>query len=254
MTKTGRYWLGFAGPAPIFARNIYFFQLMKRFLLLLSCLALVPGLQAQQFRYGFSIAPARNMAVPESDLYDETVPVYTGFQYGLIFDQTIGKGEFLAITAGFNLNYTQSGMTSTDNNAAGDDKEWVVRARYIEVPITLRLRTPELGSFVFYGEGGAAFGKCFRAIGDYIETSNSGQVSGDRDLDYFDKNNSNGVSYLPNNMGLQLGAGTEIGITENASILVGFFYQKGLMSVYEDNSEKFGTPLNQIGFRIAGLF
>lgn len=226
---------------------------MKKVLLLAFLLGSLT-LQAQQFRYGFSIAPARNIAVLESDLYDATVPTYSGFQYGLIFDQTIGKGEYLALTAGFNLNYTESGMLSTDNNAQGDDKEWAVRARYIEIPLTLRLRTPEIGSFVFYGEGGAAWGKCIRAVGDYIETNEAGQQYGDRDMDYFEKDNSGGISYLPSNAGLQLGFGTEVRISEGASILIGFFHQRGLVSVYDDNHEKSDISLNQTGLRIAGLF
>lgn len=226
---------------------------MKRITLLLLVLCAFQ-VQAQQFRYGFSIAPARNMVVLETDLYDAEVPVYNGFQYGLIFDQTIGKGEYLAITAGFNLNYTHSGFKSTDNNAAGDDKEWAVRARYIEIPLTLRLRTPQIGSFRFYGEGGAAYGKCIRAVGDYIETNAAGQQYGDRDIDYFDKNNNGGIEYLTSNAGIQLGLGAEVEVADGASIMIGFFYQKGLQGVWDDNNEESLIKLNQTGIRIAGLF
>lgn len=229
---------------------------MKKVLLFALMLSACAA-QAQQFRYGFSIAPARNLVVLKSDLYDAKVPVYSGFQYGLLFDQTIGHGEYLAITAGFNLNYTESGMVSTDNNAQGDDKQWAVRARYIEIPLTLRLRSPEMGSFLFYGEGGAAYGTCIRAVGDYIETNAAGQQYGDRDLDYFDKtngSNTNGISYLSTNAGLQLGFGTEIRISDGAAILIGFFHQRGLVSVYDDNHEKSDISLNQTGLRIAGLF
>lgn len=83
---------------------------MKKTLLLLFCVTTVV-VQAQQFRYGFSIAPAKNILSIESDLYDPAV-AFRGFQYGLILDQTIGKGEYLAFTLGLNLNYTNSGMST----------------------------------------------------------------------------------------------------------------------------------------------
>lgn len=227
---------------------------MKRSILLLFVLGSLT-LQAQQFRYGFSIAPTRNVLALETDLYDDPAPTFSGFQYGLLFQQTFLKSEMLAITAGFNLNYAESGLVSTNANAQGSDKEWIVRARYIEIPVTLQLRTPELGSFVFYGEGGFAYGKCFRAIGDYLETTNSGSTTGDKDLDYFDRNTSNnGITYLPGNSGIQLGLGAEFKISDGARLVVGAFHQRGLQSVYEDNNDKSEIKLNQTGIRIAGLF
>ncbi len=221
---------------------------MKRlstiFILLLSL-----TLNAQQFRYGFSIAPAQNWLTLEGDLYNPAVK-FSGFQYGLLFDQTIGEGEHFALTAGLNLNYTESGMSAENTPPKGDDKEWGVRAEYIEIPLTLRIRTGQLGKFIFYGEGGASYGNCIRARGDY--TANG--IRHDTDMDYLTKDNPNGIDYLKPNASLNMGFGTEFSVTETASVLIGFFYEKGLMDVYKDNEEKYNILLNQAGIRIAGLF
>ncbi|MGB4931493.1 MAG: hypothetical protein WBP43_16060 [Chitinophagales bacterium] len=221
---------------------------MKKTLLLLFCVTTVV-VQAQQFRYGFSIAPAKNILSIESDLYDPAV-AFRGFQYGLILDQTIGKGEYLAFTLGLNLNYTNSGMSTVQNKPSDDDKYWAVRGRYIEIPLTMRLRTPQFGIFTIYGEGGASYGKAKRAVGDY-------ELNGQRldsDFDFFDKGNSNGITYEPANASLIFGGGAEIAITETASIMIGFFHAKGLMNVYEDNNTDSNLFLNQTGIKIAGLF
>jgi hypothetical protein len=219
----------------------------KTLLIIFSILSIAAN--AQQFRYGFSIAPAQNILNLQSDLYNPAEP-YKGFQYGLIFDQTIGKGEHIALTFGLNLNYTNSGLSTIQENNADDLKEWAVRGRYIETPLTLRLRTGQLGNFVFYGEGGASYGKTIRAVGDY---TNNGIVR-DSDFDFIDKGNGNGITYEEMNASLIFGLGTEIAITKDASILIGFFMAKGLVSVYEDNNEDSDVLLNQTGIKIAGLF
>ena len=220
-------------------------------LLLLSCSV---SLYAQQFRYGVSIGFSKNSLVYDPSLYDEDGPVFSGFQYGLLFNQTFMKSELLGITAGFNLNYAESGLTSTNISGSNSDKEWTVRARYIEIPITLQARTPQLGKFVFYAEGGFAYGKCSRAMGDYWETKANGELEGDSDLDYFDRGSANSVEYLKTNYGLQFGFGTEFEISEGATLLIGAFMQRGATSVYSDNNDGSEVKLNQTGIRIAGLF
>ncbi|MBK9454116.1 MAG: outer membrane beta-barrel protein [Bacteroidetes bacterium] len=221
---------------------------MKRTLLVIFCISSLLA-NAQQFRYGFSIAPAKNILNLQSDLYNPAES-YRGFQYGLLFDQTFGKGEHIGLGLGINLNYTNSGLSTIQESAADDFKEWAVRGRYLEVPLTLKLRTGQIGNFVFYGEGGASYGKCIRAVGDYTVNG----VRRDSDFDFIDKGNGNGLTYEPMNASLIFGLGTEIAVTEDASIIIGFFMAKGLVSVYEDNNLDSELMLNQTGIKIAGLF
>lgn len=221
---------------------------MKKTLLIVFCLTAF-ALQAQQFRYGFSIAPAKNILSFDSDLYSDPV-AYNGFQYGLLLDQTFGEGEHIALTFGLNLNYTSSGLINVQEKQGDDLKEWAVRSRYLEMPLTVRLRTGQMGKFVFYGEGGASYGLGLRAVGDYTVNG----VTRDSDFDYYNKGNGNGITYNKPNASIIMGLGTEIAITETASILVGFFHAKGLLSVYEDNNDESVLKLNQTGIKIAGLF
>ena len=112
------------------------------------------------------------------------------------------------------------------------------------------MRTGQIGKFIFYGEGGASYGHGLRAVGDYTVNG----VRRDSDFDYYNKGNGNGITYYEKNASIVMGLGTEIAITETASILIGFFHQKGLLSVYEDNNDESILKLNQTGIKIAGLF
>ena len=221
---------------------------MKKTLLILLCMTALAA-SAQQFRYGFSIAPAKTILNIESDMYDPAES-YRGIQYGLLLDQTFLKGEYIALTFGLNLNYTNSGFSTLQEKPNDDDKYWEVKTRYIEIPLTLRLRTPQFGAFTVYGEVGGSYAKATRAVGDY-------ELNGlrlDSDFDFFDKGNSNGITYNTSNASMILGGGVEIAITKTASIMVGIFHAKGLQNVYEDNNADSNLFLNQTGLKIAGLF
>ncbi len=220
---------------------------MKNFLTILFCsISLIAG--GQQFRYGFGFAPGNTWWVCEGDLYN-AADKQLRVKYGLIIDQTIGKGEHIAITSGLNLNYTVGGMSSIEENQGVPEKEWEMRPRYLEIPLSLRLRTGQLGKLTLYAEGGAAAGYCYRSRGDFT----SDGVRQDTDLDYMAEGITS-LYYLQNNMSLTFGAGTEIALTETASLLIGFYFQKGLLNVVEDINQDYDIFLNQAGIHIAGLF
>jgi len=216
---------------------------MKKLLTIIFCsISLVAG--AQQFRYGFHVSPVANLWDTPPDLYERYGPT-SGIQYGILFDQTFGAGEHIALTGGITLDYTQGGMASVEST-----KNWMVRAQYIEIPVSARIRTGQMGVATLYAQGGATFGKCLRARGDYTENG----FRHDTDINYLNNENPGGMNYLHTNLGIDLGIGSEFAITETASVLIGVFYQKGLSDVFQDNNVKTDVKLNQMGVRIAGLF
>ncbi|MEZ5012791.1 MAG: outer membrane beta-barrel protein [Chitinophagales bacterium] len=220
---------------------------MLRYLII--CLLLSGTLYAQQFRYGFTVAPKSTHLVLPADLYDTPALSFGGFEYGFLFDQTFGKGEHIGLQFGINLNYGTVGMSQSSDKPTPSFKEWEVRTQYLEFPLLARVRTGMIGKMIVYGEGGISPSYCVRARGDYTENG----ITHDTDLDYLasDKNN---IYTLRSNMSIQAGLGTEWAITETAYLVVGFFYRKGLSDVMADNNEKSDILLNQTGIRIAGLF
>lgn len=221
---------------------------MKKNLTIIFCL-LTMAASAQQFRYGFYVSPVKNTWVLQWDEYTAFGPT-SGFKYGLLFDQTIGKGEHLALTFGMNLDYTQGGMAQADVGQDHVNKDWMVRARYFEIPLHVKIRTGQIGKFIFYGEGGGMYGMALRARGDYTENG----VRHDTDINYLHNENPGGKNYLPTNLSINLGLGTEFAITETASLIIGFYFENGLSDIYQDENLDTDILLQQMGIQIGGLF
>ena len=113
-----------------------------------------------------------------------------------------------------------------------------------------RLRTGQLGKLTPYLQGGITYASAIRARGDYTL---NGQVH-DSDLDYINKENQNGLIYLPKNLSIDLGIGTEFEIKDGASVFLAFYFKNGIMNVWEDNTDKDDIFTRQFGVSIGGLF
>lgn len=203
---------------------------------------------AQQFRYGFYVSPVKNTWVLNAEDYEAFGPT-SGFQYGILLDQTIGNKQRFAITTGITLDYTQGGMQTINVSQGASEKNWMVRAQYLELPLALKVRTNQLGSFTFYLQGGGTIAKCLRARGDYTENG----LTLDSDINYLENELTTNM-YLPINMSVDIGIGTEFAINETASILLGLYFKNGLTDIYEDNNTKSDILLQQFGVQIGGLF
>ncbi|MBK7037336.1 MAG: outer membrane beta-barrel protein [Chitinophagales bacterium] len=221
---------------------------MKKTLTLLLCVVSIAA-SAQEFRYGFYLSPTKNTFVPEGDLYTP-YGENGGFQYGILLEQTFGKGEHIGLGAGITMDYFQSGLESLEAGQNKDTKNWDVRPRYIEIPVAVKLRTGQLGKLTPYLQGGITYASAIRARGDYTL---NGQVH-DSDLDYINKENQNGLIYLPKNLSIDLGIGTEFEIKDGASVFLAFYFKNGIMNVWEDNTDKDDIFTRQFGVSIGGLF
>jgi len=112
------------------------------------------ALQAQSptFRFGLTATPVFDWLRVEGDPY-ENLGTKVGFQYGLLFDQTIGNVERYAFSSGILINYANSGISYTDT-ATDITSESDLRVQYIEIPLTMRLRTNEVNYLTYYGQFG----------------------------------------------------------------------------------------------------
>ena len=221
---------------------------MKKTLTLLLCVVSIAA-SAQEFRYGFYLSPTKNTFVPEGDLYTP-YGENGGFQYGILLEQTFGKGEHIGLGAGITMDYFQSGLESLEAGQNKDTKNWDVRPRDIEIPVAVKLRTGQLGKLTPYLQGGITYASAIRARGDYTL---NGQVH-DSDLDYINKENQNGLIYLPKNLSIDLGIGTEFEIKDGASVFLAFYFKNGIMNVWQDHTDKDDIFTRQFGVSIGGLF
>lgn len=222
---------------------------MKKIILstLFFC-AILSAVQAQQFRFGLTASPVFDWVKVDGELYENT-GTKAGFQYGLLFDQTIGSVERYAFSTGVIINYVNVGITATDT-VFDNTAEWVARSQYIEIPLSIRLRTNEINYFSYYGQFGITPGFCIKSRGDLLVND----VPLVEDVNLRESDNLTGAQYQLFNMSLTLGIGTEYSIAENTNIMAGIFFQNGFANILDDDIDDNNAFLKQLGIRLGVLF
>ncbi len=210
--------------------------------------AVITSLQAQEFRFGLTATPVFDWLKVNGGLYDNAGTQF-GFQYGLLFDQTIGSVERYAFSTGIVINYTGEGITSTDT-ATAITTEWNAKSQYIEIPLTVRLRTNEVNYISYYGQFGLTPGVCIKSRGNLIVDGTTLY----EDVNLRDANNLTGAQYQLLNISLTLGGGIEYSMAENTSIMAGVFWQNGFANILDDNVDDNSALLKQLGVRLGVLF
>ncbi len=222
---------------------------MKKIILssLFFC-AILTTLHAQEFRFGLTASPVFDWSKVDGGLY-EGEGTKAGFQYGLLLDQTIGSVERYAFSTGVIINYANVGVSFTDT-ATDIKATWTARTQYIEIPLTVRLRTNEINYFSYYGQFGLTPGFCIKSRGDLVIND----VSIADDVNLRETDNLTGSQYQLFNISLTLGVGTEYSIAENTNLIAGIFFQNGFANFIDDDVDDNNAYLKQLGIRLGVLF
>jgi hypothetical protein len=143
-----------------------------RLYLLLFVLALGSfGAHAQQsnYRFGLHITPNYSWVSPETRLLNRSQGG-VGFAYGLMVERSIGNGNYFFST-GLSVNQLQYSSTidsalyklpnGTTSFFANPNYEY--RVQYFELPLTMKMRTNQMGSVRIYGQFGLATAVAFQA-------------------------------------------------------------------------------------------
>ncbi|MFI5170747.1 MAG: porin family protein [Chitinophagales bacterium] len=203
---------------------------------------------AQEFRFGLTASPVFDWFKVDGDQFENDGTKF-GFQYGLLFDQTIGSVERYAFSTGILINYVNGGITGSDT-ALGLESTLELRVQYIEVPLTIRLRTNEVNYMTYYGQFGLSPGVCIKARGD---VSSNGTLV-EEDINFRDKDNIADAQYQLVNVSLTLGAGLEYSLAENTAVMAGIFFQNGFSNVLDDDIDDNNVFVKQFGIRLGVLF
>ncbi|MEZ5012790.1 MAG: outer membrane beta-barrel protein [Chitinophagales bacterium] len=190
--------------------------------------------EAQSFRYGPAIAPAIGFWKVDGDLYVANGARF-GFQAGIMAEQTIGSAERFAFTTGLNWNTNPGGFetVATGNQA----KAWQFKVHSLDIPLTFRLRSDELGSNVLYAQYGMTLG--------FTVASKISRDGG--------KDGGEGFDYEGFNPSLTMAVGMEHILDNDKSLLFGLFFQNGIKNMVIDNANDDNMYPQQIGLRV-GMF
>ena len=214
---------------------------MKKHLLLFILLAVFTTGSFAQVRFGLKLSPNLSWTKPDSRDLDASGNIF-GYSFGLITDFVVGSKENYAFSTGILLNntggkYTQSfTVTDTSNNSSTIYKlESRLKLRYIEVPLTLKLKTNEIGYMTYYGQIGIGTAFNIRSKAD-VENVEGGQIVKVEDVDLGDNTNLFKASLI-------VGGGIEYNITGETYLMAGITYNGGFTNTFDGVKDDDGNDV-----------
>lgn len=184
--------------------------------------------QLKPFRFGVKVAP--NIAWITSDTrdYENDGPV-AGLSWGFMADITLMEHYFLK--TGFNFDYL-NGKLKIPFQYISEDKHDTISGtldrkynlRYIEIPITFKMRTNQFGKFAFYGNIGFGVSFKIKAKSEDKLYNDEGELKWEGNTDLSDDLNLVRGSLI-------LGIGSEFFIDQSTSLILEFTFNNGLSNI-----------------------
>ncbi len=206
---------------------------MKKAILIFSFLSITAAAFSQKndnkFHFGIKAQPAlawlKIDAPGGTDIKSDGLPF--GFGYGLITD--FGFADRYAFSTGLEVAY-RGGKTlhnSKDTSGATVITKTNYTLQFVELPITLKLKTNEIGYMTYFFQVGFAPGIAIRSRAD-IEV----QTEGKSTVKTKNKDVSDDINEF--NLSLLIAAGAEYNISGNTSLLFGLTFNNGFLDVLDD--------------------
>jgi opacity protein-like surface antigen len=218
---------------------------MKKALLILTVSALLaPATQAQDegVRFGIKLAP--NVSWLRPDVRGiESNGTTLGYTFGLMADFPVGPTGNYSFATGLFLNSGGGGYTQDFDfvENVGEDLrtkalETDVMLRYVELPLTIKMKTNEIGYMRYFGQLGLSAGFNIRSKADFevpvVEgslTDGTPIVRGftlQEDEDFKDNTTLFRAA-------LVIGGGLEYNFSGNTALLVGITYNNGFTNLLD---------------------
>ena len=206
---------------------------------------------SQDVRFGITANPGMTWVKPDNGAIDSD-GIRFAFDFGLMVDYVFGAEERYAFNTGLNLLVTGAKMKGTDTT--GLNSLVTARINYLEIPLTIKLRSNPVGYFTFYGQLGIMNAIAVRSRANYsfddgMTVTTAENVKFD-DIPFYpdmiDK-------VKPFNLGLYVEAGFEYDATDNTVLIGGPFFNTGFLDMFKDNDGE-RIVSRQFGFRIGVLF
>jgi hypothetical protein len=214
----------------------------------------VVAAQGKSFKIGVKLSPAMGfMKTDVGDISTNGRPIRLG--YGLIFDRMFSENYAL----GFGLNmvefgghaeytrlHSESGSTPTIQYVKRDYK----KVKYIEVPLTLKLRTAMIGKMVYWGQFGVGLGYLFSGYADeesgadyvWSDTNPSETVTEEKFVPSYGTKSFDDKLDIKNQLNpirasMIIAAGAEYPISGSTYLSYGVTYNGGILSMYKNGDK-----------------
>lgn len=219
---------------------------MKKLIIILltGLCSLQVSAQDSGVRFGLTVSPQISwMSAGDNGLAGNGS--YFGFSYGLLMDVLIPTNY--AFATGIIVSYDGGNLTYLDSTKfnsfpddvypAGTDVDY--RIQYIEIPLSLKLRTNQIGYITYFGQFGVQGGIVVRSRAD-IATLNG--VMDEEKVPF-------GKDVTPGNFGLLLGGGLEYEISGKTALLAALQFHNGFIDV-TDNPQGYKKSSTLSHFRL----
>ncbi len=226
----------------------------------------------QKVRIGLKFNPVFNwVKVMEGTMENNGVPMSVG--YGVMMDFNIAKNPNYWLSTEFNVTTFSNKLKSStqlfiNNNGTErefNDVELHYKSQMIQVPITLKLKSNEIGNASYFGQFGFVPGVAysntlkttakeqFYAQGVNSHTPNS---SSNDDLDFNGQENTGENAFedniLPIRFGMLIGLGAEFKISGKTTAMAALQFNNGIVDQFLDNRLKGRT--NYLGLNLGVFF
>lgn len=214
----------------LFSKRTKKVNIMKKLILLITTASLLSGnLFAQKFHFGLAVTPSTAWLHPASDDLEGDGSKF-GFNYGLITEFAFTDNYSFAT----GVTFENKGGKLKSKDALADSLVIYgeYKLHYVEMPLTLKMKTNPVGSIRYFGQFGVAPEFLTGAKGTF---KNGSTVFAD-DIDIKDDVNNFNVS-------LVIGLGIEYILSGNTNLLLGIVYKNGLSDVINEEGKANASTL-----------
>lgn len=213
--------------------------------------------QVKPFRFGVKAAPNLAWMAPDSKDYDNE-GAQPGFSWGFLADITLTDNYF--VKTGFSVDYLNGKLSYPHqeilDEVAGTYTQGSLfrkyNLRYLEIPVTLKMRTNQFGNTAFFGEIG--FGTSFnlkaRAKDEFVPNDGTPPLESENNI-------KDDIKLVKGS--LIVGAGIEYFLNESNSLVGSVTYNNGLTNILNGNNavdteEKQRAIINYFQLNVGILF
>ncbi len=231
---------------------------MKKLLVIVFLLTIPAKIFAQDqqsFHFGFKITPSLAWLKSSTKGYESDGSKF-GFSYGLITE--FNFADRYAFATGLDVTYRGGKLKSEENLKTvnlNEDSSIITTSnytlQYLEIPLTLKLKTNEIGSIVYFVQLGVAPGINLSAKRSF-ESSTQTTVGGilyntseeEEDIDCQDQINNFNLSMI-------IGGGLEYTLSGQTVLLAGIQFNNGFLDSFDGNPK---ILTNYLGLTLGVLF
>jgi hypothetical protein len=224
---------------------------MRKIILFLIVIIATGNVYAQRsFRLGLSASPMISWTKPNNKNADKG-KVRAGFEYGLIADYMFNDDGNYGMSSGILFSIEGGNVEPIVPFVANNNVR--LKYQYIQIPLALKLRTDRFANdkIAVYGNFGGS--NNFRIASKADVKIGGITIAENENINKTTSFGTYDVKSRVYDFSLLAGGGIEYFISENTSIIAGFFYNHGFTNIIKDNANN-KISLSNFGLRAGVMF